>query len=168
MRGLPTFLRSRLPTRMAAWSRIRNAPRKIRFNGRPQKAPTIPAGPEALSGALCALCRPVGLSNQVEGGAGWGGRIRTYGTRYQKALPYRLATPHQQGGGYDKLRGASSPRSHFFRTILTDRHPEEDRGCRRYAFRLQSWLLGRFHGSNRRRFRCHSRGRGVRGGGRIW
>ena len=25
---------------------------------------------------------------------GWGGRIRTYGTRYQKALPYRLATPH--------------------------------------------------------------------------
>ena len=24
---------------------------------------------------------------------GWGGRIRTYGTRYQKALPYRLATP---------------------------------------------------------------------------
>ena len=34
MRGLPTFLRSRLPTRTAAWSRIRNAPRKIRFNGR--------------------------------------------------------------------------------------------------------------------------------------
>ena len=26
-------------------------------------------------------------------GVGWGGRIRTYGTRYQKALPYRLATP---------------------------------------------------------------------------
>tara|TARA_B100001093_G_scaffold183380_1_gene176021 strand:+ start:685 stop:870 length:186 start_codon:yes stop_codon:yes gene_type:complete len=26
---------------------------------------------------------------------GWGGRIRTYGTRYQKALPYRLATPQQ-------------------------------------------------------------------------
>ena len=24
---------------------------------------------------------------------GWGGRIRTYGTRYQKALPYHLATP---------------------------------------------------------------------------
>jgi hypothetical protein len=29
--------------------------------------------------------------------AGWGGRIRTYGTRYQKALPYHLATPHQRG-----------------------------------------------------------------------
>ena len=28
--------------------------------------------------------------------AGWGGRIRTYGTRYQKALPYHLATPHQR------------------------------------------------------------------------
>ena len=28
---------------------------------------------------------------------GWGGRIRTYGTRYQKALPYRLATPQLRG-----------------------------------------------------------------------
>ena len=28
---------------------------------------------------------------------GWGGRIRTYGTRYQKALPYRLATPQSKG-----------------------------------------------------------------------
>ena len=27
---------------------------------------------------------------------GWGGRIRTYGTRYQKALPYRLATPQSE------------------------------------------------------------------------
>ena len=27
---------------------------------------------------------------------GWGGRIRTYGTRYQKALPYRLATPQRE------------------------------------------------------------------------
>ena len=27
---------------------------------------------------------------------GWGGRIRTYGTRYQKALPYRLATPQSK------------------------------------------------------------------------
>ena len=26
-------------------------------------------------------------------GTGWGGRIRTYGTRYQKPLPYHLATP---------------------------------------------------------------------------
>ncbi len=25
--------------------------------------------------------------------SGWGGRIRTYDTRYQKALPYHLATP---------------------------------------------------------------------------
>jgi hypothetical protein len=36
---------------------------------------------------------PYGLG----GMAGWGGRIRTYGTRYQKALPYHLATPHQRG-----------------------------------------------------------------------
>lgn len=27
---------------------------------------------------------------------GWGGRIRTYDTRYQKPLPYRLATPQQR------------------------------------------------------------------------
>ena len=26
---------------------------------------------------------------------GWGGRIRTYDTRYQKPMPYHLATPHQ-------------------------------------------------------------------------
>ena len=28
--------------------------------------------------------------------SGWGGRIRTYGTRYQKPLPYHLATPQQR------------------------------------------------------------------------
>ena len=27
---------------------------------------------------------------------GWGGRIRTYGTRYQKPMPYRLATPQHK------------------------------------------------------------------------
>jgi hypothetical protein len=29
---------------------------------------------------------------------GWGGRIRTYGTRYQKPMPYHLATPQSKGG----------------------------------------------------------------------
>ena len=29
------------------------------------------------------------------GSHGWGGRIRTYGTRYQKPLPYHLATPQR-------------------------------------------------------------------------
>ena len=28
---------------------------------------------------------------------GWGGRIRTYGTRYQKPMPYHLATPQRVG-----------------------------------------------------------------------
>lgn len=28
---------------------------------------------------------------------GWGGRIRTYGARYQKPVPYHLATPQQCG-----------------------------------------------------------------------
>ena len=27
---------------------------------------------------------------------GWGGRIRTYDTRYQKPMPYHLATPQSQ------------------------------------------------------------------------
>tara|TARA_B100002019_G_scaffold26733_1_gene20743 strand:- start:1126 stop:1281 length:156 start_codon:yes stop_codon:yes gene_type:complete len=30
------------------------------------------------------------------GNLGWGGRIRTYGTRYQKPLPYHLATPQHK------------------------------------------------------------------------
>lgn len=32
---------------------------------------------------------------RFSGKPGWGGRIRTYGTRYQKPLPYHLATPQQ-------------------------------------------------------------------------
>jgi hypothetical protein len=28
---------------------------------------------------------------------GWGGRIRTYDTRYQKPMPYHLATPQSVG-----------------------------------------------------------------------
>ena len=27
---------------------------------------------------------------------GWGGRIRTYDTRYQKPMPYHLAAPHHE------------------------------------------------------------------------
>ena len=30
--------------------------------------------------------------------SGWGGRIRTYDTRYQKPLPYHLATPQRCPG----------------------------------------------------------------------
>jgi hypothetical protein len=56
-----------------------------------------------------------------ENGTGWGGRIRTYGTRYQKALPYHLATPQLCGGNYDVWPGSArakiqkmSPRPDFF------------------------------------------------------
>ncbi len=41
--------------------------------------------------------------------AGWGGRIRTYDTRYQKPLPYHLATPQQRGAKYAAGGGGSSP-----------------------------------------------------------
>jgi hypothetical protein len=31
---------------------------------------------------------------EAKAGNGWGGRIRTCECRYQKPVPYRLATPH--------------------------------------------------------------------------
>ena len=34
-------------------------------------------------------------------GSGWDGRIRTYGTLYQKQLPYHLATSQQWRDVYD-------------------------------------------------------------------
>ena len=42
------------------------------------------------------------------GKTGWGGRIRTYDTRYQKPMPYHLATPQLCGGFYPSMRGAAS------------------------------------------------------------
>ncbi len=42
--------------------------------------------------------------------AGWDGRIRTYGTLYQKQLPYHLATSQQRGGEYDEAGSGSSPK----------------------------------------------------------
>ena len=47
---------------------------------------------DALS--ICATLRSSGFGKN-----GWGGRIRTYGTLYQKQLPYRLATPQRCGLG---------------------------------------------------------------------
>ena len=41
--------------------------------------------------------------------AGWDGRIRTYDTRYQKPMPYHLATSQQRGAGYCEERSGSSP-----------------------------------------------------------
>ena len=36
------------------------------------------------------------MNDISDGNLGWGGRIRTYGTRYQKPLPYHLATPQHE------------------------------------------------------------------------
>ena len=56
----------------------------------------------------------------LSGNCGWGGRIRTYDTRYQKPMPYHLATPqharaeahwqsrlsiHKPAGGCNALTG---------------------------------------------------------------
>ena len=40
---------------------------------------------------------------------GWGGRIRTYECRYQKPVPYRLATPHHRRGGTKSVRRRRQP-----------------------------------------------------------
>ncbi len=60
----------------------------------PGKAPGSPSGSQALKKA---------------GVAGWGGRIRTYDTRYQKPLPYHLATPQRCCANYDGRAPCSSP-----------------------------------------------------------
>ncbi len=41
--------------------------------------------------------------------AGWDGRIRTYGTLYQKQLPYHLATSQQRTARYCEGANGSSP-----------------------------------------------------------
>ena len=70
--------------------------------------------------------------------AGWGGRIRTYGTCYQKALPYRLATPHQRRSDYDEVGSGSSPE--IVKIAIPSQHLYgAGHGCR---FRCA--LLGRF------------------------
>src|SRR5690606_13589163 len=38
-------------------------------------------------------------SRRPAAGSGWGGRLRTREWRYQKPLPYHLATPQQRSGG---------------------------------------------------------------------
>ena len=48
-------------------------------------------------------------NRELREGTGWDGRIRTYGTLYQKQLPYHLATSHQccaiYAGGALRSRG---------------------------------------------------------------
>lgn len=45
--------------------------------------------------------------------SGWGGRIRTYGARYQKPVPYHLATPQLCGGIYLERLGGARPEMSF-------------------------------------------------------
>lgn len=55
---------------------------------------------EKQEGALKARCTRPSHGKilriwEIKEKNGWGGRIRTCAWRYQKPLPYRLATPHQ-------------------------------------------------------------------------
>lgn len=49
--------------------------------------------------------------NDVLGSTGWGGRIRTCGTRYQKPLPYHLATPQPWRRYYCRCSGGARPQN---------------------------------------------------------
>ena len=42
--------------------------------------------------------RDIGQLTDIGRKSGWGGRIRTYDTRYQKPMPYHLATPQSRSG----------------------------------------------------------------------
>ena len=64
-----------------------------------------PVGAEV---ALGSAPRPRALSDFE---VGWGGRIRTYDTQYQKLLPYHLATPQLCSLSYSAPRLGSSPNS---------------------------------------------------------
>ena len=44
---------------------------------------------------LCARCPRIEIFQNHIAGSGWGGRIRTCECRYQKPVPYHLATPQQ-------------------------------------------------------------------------
>jgi hypothetical protein len=83
---------------------------------------------------LAALHQSKHNTSGIRKNAGWGGRIRTYGTCYQKALPYRLATPHQRGIEYDEDADGSSP-SDRKNTILLERRYAA--GLRRFQLRVQ-------------------------------
>ena len=45
---------------------------------------------------------------------GWGARIRTWECRYQKPVPYRLATPQREAGEIATLTDSGNTRSHCF------------------------------------------------------
>ena len=51
----------------------------------------------ANPGAFSLKGQPGHPGNHLNLETGWGGRIRTYGARYQKPVPYHLATPQLCG-----------------------------------------------------------------------
>ncbi len=57
---------------------------------------TDPVFPEATSSAFSTMSATTREGHAAMGGDGWGARIRTWEWRYQKPLPYRLATPQRR------------------------------------------------------------------------
>ncbi len=68
----------------------------------------LPGG-AAHSGSVPPGSAHTGLATVISGRTGWGGRIRTCGTRYQKPLPYHLATPQPCGATYAAPQMGSRP-----------------------------------------------------------
>ena len=61
--------------------------------------------------ACRSICvQVIDLGTNHEDSAGWGGRIRTCECRYQKPVPYHLATPQQARGLIAVEGGGGSPR----------------------------------------------------------
>ncbi len=87
-------------------------------------------------------------------GVGWGGRIRTYGTRYQKPLPYHLATPQL---------GAALPKQVMRRKDKVGGQPRQMCG----AFPCGEVLVLRARGLVQAAIRDHWQGQKMRLAGMI-
>lgn len=58
---------------------------------------------------------------------GWDGRIRTYGTLYQKQLPYHLATSQQVQGVYALIYCYSRQKCEYYFIYVFDENFSKDR-----------------------------------------
>ncbi len=74
-------------------TRTRQAPYQGLLTEQPNCLETQRGGNLAGSAQKCGMECGTAIRNQLS--AGWGGRIRTCECRYQKPVPYHLATPQQ-------------------------------------------------------------------------
>ncbi len=78
--------------------------------------------------------------------AGWGGRIRTYDTRYQKPLPYHLATP-QSSERFTRLFRRLQVRSENLKLVSEGRTGSRSAPAARTGDLCRSWHSPALHGT---------------------